>query len=91
MGVQGFIGGCVLLNHIISERTRVGCTVIGLFHAYSVILSSMNVICGRRFGHLSLVLFNLDESRVSLIRNCTLLDGEGVIIAGCVRRPFRFP
>ena len=50
----------------------------------------MSVICGQGFGHLSLVLLNLDGPRVSLIGSCTLLDGEGMIIAGCVRRPFRF-
>ena len=51
----------------------------------------MSVICGRGFSYLSLVLLNLDGSRVSLIGSCTLLDGEGMIIAGCVRQPFRFP
>ena len=33
MGVQGLVGGCVLLSDFISERKRVGCTGIGLFHA----------------------------------------------------------
>ena len=33
MGFEGLVGVCVLLSHFISETTRVGCTVIGLFHA----------------------------------------------------------
>ena len=51
----------------------------------------MSVICGRGFSHLSLVLLSLDGSRVSLIGSCTLLDGDGMTLAGCVWQPFRFP